>query len=43
MVEIKNKNLVERTESGTYSPIEKEPYSFDKVGFIPFRSFTFQV
>lgn len=43
MMEIKNKNLVERTDSGTYSPIEKEPDSFDKVGFIPFRSITFQV
>lgn len=30
MMEIKNKNLVERTDSGTYSPIEKEPDSFDK-------------
>lgn len=41
MVESNNKNSVGRIGSKTYSPTEKELDSFDKVGFLPFKSSVF--
>lgn len=42
MMEIKNRNLVERIDSGIDLPIEKESDSFDKVGFIPLNQLHFK-